>query len=107
MALYEATFEKYHRGTGRVPGDANWPGKKLYPDYSTDIDQEINWFLDQAMAAAEQVADKITLTENTGLDQPDRADRHHELESLLRDVCGRRHERLSGSAVLEGLSDLG
>ena len=24
MALYEATFEKYHRGTGRVPGDANW-----------------------------------------------------------------------------------
>ena len=70
VALYEATFEKYHRGTGRVPGDANWPGKKLYPDYSTDIDQEINWFLDQAMAAAEQVADKITLTENTGLTNP-------------------------------------
>lgn len=24
VALYEATFEKYHQGTGRVPGDANW-----------------------------------------------------------------------------------
>lgn len=70
VALYEATFEKYHRGTGRVPGDANWPGKKVYPNYSTDIDQEINWFLDQAMAAAEQVADKIQLTENTGLTNP-------------------------------------
>ena len=70
VALYEATFEKYHRGTGRVPGDANWPGKKAYPNYSTDIDQEINWFLDQAMAAAEQVADKIQLTENTGLTNP-------------------------------------
>lgn len=70
VALYEATFEKYHRGTGRVPGDANWPGKKLYPNYATDIDQEINWFLDQAMDAASQVADKIQLTENTGLTNP-------------------------------------
>ncbi len=70
VALYEATFEKYHRNTGRVPGDANWPGKKLYPDFSTDIDQEINWFLDQAMDAASQVADQIQLTPNTGLTNP-------------------------------------
>lgn len=70
VALYEATFEKYHRNTRRVPGDANWPGKKLYPDFSTDIDQEINWFLDQAMDAASQVADQIQLTPNTGLTNP-------------------------------------
>lgn len=70
VALYEATFEKYHRGTGRVPGDANWPGKKLYSSFSTDIDQEINWFLDQAMDAASQVADQIELTPNTGLTNP-------------------------------------
>lgn len=70
VALYEATFEKYHRNTGRVPGDANWPGKKLYPDFSTNIDQEINWFLDQAMDAASQVADRVELTPNTGLTNP-------------------------------------
>ena len=27
VALYEGTFEKHHRGTGRVPGDATCPGK--------------------------------------------------------------------------------
>lgn len=70
VALYEATFEKYHRNTGRVPGDANWPGKKLYPGFSTNIDQEINWFLDQAMDAASQVADRVELTPNTGLTNP-------------------------------------
>ena len=28
VALFEATFEKYHKGSGRVPGDANWPGAR-------------------------------------------------------------------------------
>lgn len=27
VALSEATWLKYHRGTGRVPGDDTWPGK--------------------------------------------------------------------------------
>lgn len=70
VALYEATFEKYHRGTGRVPGDNDWPGKKIHPDFSTDIDGEINYFLEQAINAAEQVADKVTLTTNSGLTNP-------------------------------------
>ena len=30
VALYEASFERYHKGTGRVPGDDNWPGKKVH-----------------------------------------------------------------------------
>ena len=53
MALYEATFEKYHRGTGRVPGDANWPGKNKEWNKNFTINQndEVNFFLDQAMGA--------------------------------------------------------
>ena len=70
VALYEATFEKYHQGTGRVPGDANWPGKRVHPDYKYDANTEINFFLDQAMSAAEQVADVIKLTPNSGVFNP-------------------------------------
>lgn len=70
VALYEATFEKYHQGTGRVPGDANWPGKKLHSDFTLDVNSEVNFFLDEAMKAAEQVADRIKLTPNTGVVDP-------------------------------------
>lgn len=34
VALYEASFERYHKGTGRVPGDDNWPGKKVHSNFS-------------------------------------------------------------------------
>ncbi len=70
VALYEATFEKYHQGTGRVPGDANWPGKAVHPSYTLDVASEVNFFLTEAMEAAEAVADKVTLTENTGVADP-------------------------------------
>lgn len=70
VALYEATFEKYHQGTGRVPGDETWPGKSVHPNFSLDVAAEINFFLDQCMDAASQVADAITLTENTGVFNP-------------------------------------
>ena len=70
VALYEATFEKYHQGTGRVPGDETWPGKSVHPNFSLDVTAEINFFLDQCMDAASQVADAITLTENTGVFNP-------------------------------------
>lgn len=70
VALYEASFETYHRGTGRVPGDNGWPGAKVHPNYSFNVDQHVNSLLTQAMNAAEAVADRVTLTENTGvLDQ--------------------------------------
>lgn len=71
VALYEATFEKYHKGTGRVPGDANWPGKKVHPNFTLDVDKEVDFFLTQALEAAEQVADKVTLTQNTGVADPE------------------------------------
>lgn len=74
VALYEATFEKYHKGTGRVPGDDTWPGKSVHANFFLDVASEINFFLDQAMDAAQQVADAITLTSNSGLINPESAD---------------------------------
>lgn len=65
VALFEGTFEKYHRGTGRVPGDANWPGASYNQGFSIDQDAEVNYFLEQAIDAAAQVADATTLTNNS------------------------------------------
>lgn len=67
VALFEGTFEKYHKGSGRVPGDSNWPGAKMsYNSGKTfNIDTEIQFFLEQAMSAAAQVADKAVLTSNS------------------------------------------
>lgn len=67
VALFEATFEKYHKGTGRVPGDANWPGG----NFDGNIDEEIRFFLQEAMNAASAVADfGLSLTENTHVINP-------------------------------------
>ena len=67
VALYEGTFEKHHRGTGRVPGDATWPGKdKEWNKGKTfDQDAEVRFFLEQAMASAKVVADAVPLTANS------------------------------------------
>ena len=73
MALYEATFEKYHRGTGRVPGDANWPGKDKpwNKDFTINQDAEVNYFLDQAIDAAKKVCDAVPLsTQNSHVMDP-------------------------------------
>lgn len=70
VALYEATFEHYHQGTGRVPGDAQWPGKRVHPDYTLSVNDEVDFFLTQALEAAEQVADRVQLTDNTGVADP-------------------------------------
>lgn len=67
VALFEGTFEKYHKGSGRIPGDANWPGK----DFSGNIDAEIEFFLTQAMEAASQVADGATLANNSHVMNPE------------------------------------
>lgn len=65
VALYEASYERYHRGTGRVPGDEGWPGFSVHPGYSFDVDAHVSDLLTQAMDAAKQVADNIELTQNT------------------------------------------
>lgn len=67
VALYEGTFEKYHRGSGRVPGDATWLGKdkEWNKEFSINQDEEVNFFLDEAMKSAKEVADVATLTQNS------------------------------------------
>lgn len=72
VALYEATWLKYFKGTAFVPNGENWPGSKKeynqgYQYRAGGIDQEIDWLLGQAMEASKAVADKISLTENTGI----------------------------------------
>lgn len=72
VALYEASFLTYHRGTPRVPGEPGWPGANMSYNsgFSIDLDSEINYFLDQAMSASKQVADNTDLTVNTGVMNP-------------------------------------
>ncbi len=71
VALFEATFEKYHKGSGRVPGDPNWPGASKNSGKSFNIDGEVSFFLDQCLSAAEQVADAHKLTSNSHVMNPD------------------------------------
>lgn len=72
VALFEGTFEKYHRGTGRVPGDANWPGASMaYNQGKTfDIDADITFFLREAMDAGSKAADNGALTTNNKVLEP-------------------------------------
>ncbi|NLO48899.1 MAG: RagB/SusD family nutrient uptake outer membrane protein [Clostridiales bacterium] len=76
VALYEGTFLKYFKGSAFVPLGDGWPGasrdyNKSYSYPSGSIDNEIDFFLSEAIAAAKQVADGVILTENTGLVQQD------------------------------------
>jgi len=69
VALFEASWEKYHAGTANVPNGPGWPGaekeyNKNYVFPSGSLDGEINFFLTKAMDASSAVADAITLTEN-------------------------------------------
>jgi hypothetical protein len=70
-ALYEGTFLKYFKGTAFVPKGTGWPGagkdyNSGYEYPSGNIDDEINFFLDQAIDASEKLASTITLTANSG-----------------------------------------
>ena len=62
VALFEGTWEKYHKGTARVPGGPGWPGanKDYLKDFTINIDSEIKYFLTEAKTAAQIVADKYT-----------------------------------------------
>lgn len=71
VALYEGTFLKYFKGTAFVPNGPNWPGASKdynngYHFPSGSIDNEINFFLDQAIDASQKCADMVVLTANTG-----------------------------------------
>lgn len=81
VALYEGTWLKYFKGTAFVPGGQDWPGASK--DYnagfayaSGSIENEIDFFFQQAMDASKQVADAYagSLTVNTGLVQQSATD---------------------------------
>lgn len=59
VALYEATWEKYHAGTARVPGGPGWPGDAA--SFTADLNTEINFFLDEAIKSAKEVGDASSL----------------------------------------------
>lgn len=78
VALYEGTWLKYFKGTAFVPNGEGWPGKAKeynasYEYPSGSIDNEINWFLEQAMSASKEVAEKYknSLAANTGIVKQD------------------------------------
>lgn len=69
VALFEASWLKYFKGTEFVPNGPSWPGaqkdyNKSYNFPSGSIDGEIDYFFTQAMEAAKSVASAIKLTEN-------------------------------------------
>lgn len=65
VALHEATWLKYHKGTAQVPGGPGWPGADEIPGFNINIDQEIDFFLTEAMESSAKVADAIPLETNT------------------------------------------
>jgi hypothetical protein len=58
VALFEATWLKYHKGTALVPGGPGWPGK-AEDIQGFNIDSEINYFLDEAIKDSKIVGDQI------------------------------------------------
>ena len=74
VALYEGTWEKYFKGTAFVPNGPDWPGagKDYNSGYrfpSGSIEGEIDFFLKTSMEESKIVADKYSLTTNTGVFQ--------------------------------------
>ncbi|MEG1838765.1 MAG: RagB/SusD family nutrient uptake outer membrane protein [Bacteroidaceae bacterium] len=67
VALFEATWLKYHRGTPFVPDYANSPNVKKNGPYTYpagSIEAEYNFFFDQAIVSADLVASARTLDAN-------------------------------------------
>ena len=67
VALFEATWEKYHANTAFVPGNAKWVGSKMYPNFSFEsgsAEEEVNYFLDQAIDYSLRASQGRTLADN-------------------------------------------
>lgn len=70
VALYEASWLKYFKGTAFVPNGTDWPGATSNTGWNFpkgSIENEINWLYEQAMEAADAVASTIELTSNSGI----------------------------------------
>ncbi len=70
VALFEGTWEKYHKGTAFVPGGKGWPGNAA-DAAGYNADTEIAYFLGEAMKDAKAVSDYVLplLAENKDTDE--------------------------------------
>ena len=92
VALYEATWLKYFKNTAFVPNGPNWPGKNK--DYNSNysyptgsIDNEIEFFLTQAMEASKSVADAVPLETNTMTEQLEQSNEEFANASMVNPYC--------------------
>lgn len=60
VALFEASWLTYHKGTSHVPGGPGWPGK----DFTGNLDSDISFFLEECKKAASEIADLGLLANN-------------------------------------------
>lgn len=70
VALYEATWMKYFKGTAFVPGGVDWPGaqKEYNKNYTiSNYDMLVDSLFQVCMDASKGIADKYALTENNGV----------------------------------------
>jgi len=91
VALFEATWLKYFKGTAFVPNGPNWPGKSKdynasYQFPSGSIDAEISFFLDEAIASSQQVADAVPLVSNNKVIQQSTSDPVNPYCAMFSDV---------------------
>lgn len=66
VALFEASWLKYHSNTALVPGGPGWPGK-AEDITGLDLNAEISYFLTEAKKAAKQVIENAPLSINTAV----------------------------------------
>ncbi len=74
VALFEASWLRYHAGTARVPNGPEWPGKKLHPDYqfpAGSIEAEVEFFLNEAIAASKELLEIPLQDQGPGKINPD------------------------------------
>lgn len=70
VALFEASWLTYHKGTAMVPGGKGWPGKaEDLTDFS--IDNEIAFFIKETKSAAKEVIANAPLVINTASESLD------------------------------------
>lgn len=65
VALFEGSWLLNFANTAFVPNGPEWPGADMYPGYSFQagsLQDEAEWFLQQAVDASEVVADNVPLT---------------------------------------------
>lgn len=86
VALYEATWLKYFKGTAFVPGTDEWPGKATHPSFKYpggSIDSEIEFFLNECLKESKIVADKYRLVDNSGVFQASATDTPNEYFNMF------------------------